>query len=29
MSWTDGNYVTEAKAAGPEAIWYVNYTDVV
>lgn len=27
--WTDGNYVTEAKALGLEAIWCVNYTDVV
>lgn len=27
--WTDGNYETEAKAPGPEAIWCGNYTDVV
>lgn len=27
--WTDGNYVTDAKAPGLEAIWCVNYTDVV
>lgn len=27
--WTDDYYVTEAEALGLEAIWCINYTDVV